>query len=148
LISSVNRLDRWQRQTLYVTGALLALTGVLWLAVHYTIGAGAGQMPHPIETWSMRLHGLAAFGGLFVFGVLSASHITRGWLLTRQDDWTGQRKTGIALCVLAGFLALTGYLLYYFAPEELRPALGWIHSAAGLAMGVLIGFHQRDKHAV
>jgi uncharacterized protein involved in response to NO len=96
----------------------------------------------------MRLHGLAAFVGLFVFGVVSASHIARGWLFTAQEDWTGQRKTGIALCVLAIVLALTGYLLYYFAPEEVRPALGWVHAVAGVAMGVLIAFHQRDKHAV
>jgi hypothetical protein len=147
LIPPVNRLDRWQRQTLYVTGTLLAFTGVLWLAVHYSVGAGAGGLPHPIEAWSMRLHGLAAFAGLFMFGVLFALHVPRGWLLTRQKDWAGQRKTGTLLCVLAVFLALTGYALYYFAPEPLRPALGWVHAVAGVAMAGLIFIHRRNKEA-
>ena len=137
-----NRLARWQRLTLYVTGALLLITGVLWLAVHYSIGAGVGELPHPIEVWSMRLHGLAAFAGLFVFGVLAGIHIPRGWKYSLQPNWAGQRKTGVALCVFAVVLAVTAYMLYYFAPETMRPALGWAHAIAGVAMGALLLIHR------
>ena len=139
-----NRLARWQRLTLYITGTLLLVTGVLWLAVHYSIGAGAGELPHPIEAWSMRLHGLAAFAGLFFFGVLSAIHIPRGWKYSLHPNWTGQRKTGIALCVFAAVLAVTAYMLYYFAPETVRPALGWVHAIAGAAMGVMVFIHRHN----
>jgi hypothetical protein len=147
LTRHVNRLAGWQRQTLYVTAALLLFTGVLWLAVHYSVGAGVGELPHPIEAWSMRLHGLAAFAGIFMFGALSASHVPQGWRLTFQYHWAGQRKTGLALCALAFVLAVTGYMLYYFAPEPIRPALGWVHAFAGVAMGVLIPIHRRNKNA-
>jgi hypothetical protein len=147
LTRNVNRLARWQRQALYVTGTLLFFTGVLWLAVHYSVGAGAGELPHPIEAWSMRLHGLAAFAGLFMFGVLAASHVPRGWRHTRQHRWVGQRKTGLTLCALAVILAVTGYVLYYFAPDPIRPSLGWVHTVAGVAMGVLILVHRRNKNA-
>jgi hypothetical protein len=147
LTRHVNRLARWQRQTLFVTGTLLLFTGVLWLAVHYGAGAGVGELPHPIEAWSMRLHGLAAFAALFMFGVLAASHVPQGWRHTFQFHWAGQRKTGLTLCALAVVLAVTGYMLYYFAPETIRPALGWVHALAGVAMGVLILIHRRSKNA-
>jgi hypothetical protein len=138
-----HRLARWQRLALFVTGTLLLLTGCVWLAVHYSIGAGAGELPHPMEGWSMRLHGLGAFGGLFVLGTLSAAHVPQGWRLSRRRGWAVQRKSGVTLCVLGGLLVLSGYLLYYFASETLRPALGWAHTFAGIAMGLLISTHRR-----
>lgn len=141
----VNLLARWQRRTLYVTGTLLLTTGVLWLAVHYSVGAGADELPHPVEAWSMRLHGLAAFAGIFLFGVLSAIHIPRGWKHTSQPRWAGQRKTGVTLSVFAAVLTVTGYLLYYFTPETMRPALGWLHASVGVAMGALVFFHRRNS---
>lgn len=139
----VHRLVRWQRHWLYTTGVLLSFTGFAWLAIHYSIGAGAGELPHPVEAWSMRLHGLAAFAGLFGMGTLAAAHIPQGWRLSRHRRWAGQRVTGLVLCVLGGALVMSGYLLYYFAPEGIRPALGWIHSGVGVAMGITILVHRR-----
>ncbi|MBY0467681.1 MAG: DUF4405 domain-containing protein [Burkholderiaceae bacterium] len=139
----VHRLVRWQRHWLYSTGTLLTLTGAAWLTIHYSIGAGAGQLPHPAEVWSMRLHGLAAFAGLFALGALAAAHIPQGWRLSKHSRWAGQRTTGCALCALGVMLVLSGYLLYYFAPEEVRPVLGWAHAVLGIAMGLAVLFHRR-----
>jgi len=144
---AVNRLARLQRLALYFTGALLMFSGAFWLVVHYSVGAGAGELPHPIESWLIRLHGLAAFAGLFMLGVLAASHVPHGWRVTRRHHWSSQRNTGVTLSALAIGLALTGYLLYYFAPEPIRPALGWVHSLLGLAAGLLIVFHRRRKNS-
>ena len=138
-----HRLSNWQRITLYATGALLAATGVAWLVVHYSVGAGSGELPHPLEAWLMRLHGLVAYAGLFVLGVVAAGHIPQGWRLTGRHRWAGQRGSGITLCAVAAVLALTGYLLNYFAPEGVRPALGWAHALTGLAMGALFASHRR-----
>ena len=138
-----HRLVRWQKFALYVSGALLLATGSVWLALHYSIGAGAGGLPHPLETWSLRLHGLAAFAGLFVLGVLAAAHIPQGWRLSQRRRWAGQRRSGVLLCVIGALLVLTGYLLYYFASEAVRPALGWAHALVGVGMGVLIASHRR-----
>ena len=138
-----HRLPRWQRLALYLSGAVLLLSGVAWLVLHYSLGAGAGGLPHPLEAWSLRLHGLAAFGGLFVLGALAAAHVPQGWRLSHRRRWAGQRLSGVSLCALAALLVLTGYLLFYFAPEAVRPALGWLHAAAGLAMAVLLPAHRR-----
>jgi len=138
-----HRLPRWQRRSLYVAGAALLASGVLWLVLHYS--AAAGELPHPLEAWAMRLHGLASFAALFMLGVLAAAHVPQGWRLTGRQRRAGQRGTGLALCILGALLALTGYLLYYFASESVRPALGWLHSAVGIAAGAGLAFHQRRK---
>lgn len=136
-----HRLVPWQRRCLYSTGALLLLTGAAWLAVHY--GAGSGELPHPAEAWLLRLHGVGAFACLFVFGVLAAGHVPQGWRYTSRHRWEGQRSSGVTLCVIGTALALTGYWLYYFAPETVRPALGWAHAFVGLCMAVLTVSHRR-----
>ena len=138
-----HRLAAWQRITLYTTSALLVVTGLAWLMVHYGVGAGVGELPHPAEAWLMRVHGLAAYAGLFVLGVVAAGHIPQGWRIAGRHRWAGQRGSGITLCAIATLLALTGYLLNYFAPENIRPALGWAHALSGLTMGVMMASHRR-----
>jgi hypothetical protein len=138
-----HRLVRWHRLALYGSGTLLLLTGVAWLVVHYSIGSGAGELPHPLEAWCLRLHGLAAFAGLFVLGLLAAAHIPQGWHLSHRRRWAGQRSSGALLCVAGGVLTASGYVLYYFAPDSVRAALGWAHALVGVTMGLLIASHRR-----
>lgn len=138
-----HRLVVWQRRVLYGGGATLILTGVLWLALHYSVGAGTGELPHPAEAWLMRLHGAALLLWLFSQGTLAAVHVPQGWRIAGRRRWSGQRNSGVMLCVLSGLLAVTGYLLYYFAPEGVRPTLGWVHSALGVAMAALLLSHRR-----
>lgn len=145
-----NRLPRWQAMALYASGLVLLISGLLWLGVHYSVGSGAGNLPHPLESWAMRVHGLAAFAGLFTFGALAGAHIPQGWRMSsahsrRQRHWALQRTSGLALCASAAALALTGYALYYFAPETVRPPLGWVHAAAGIAMTAVVMLHKRPK---
>ena len=131
---------RWLRTGVYGSGAMLVLTGTVWLALHYSVGAGAGELPHPLEAWSLRLHGLATFAGLFMLGALASAHVPHGWRLSGRPRWAHQRWSGLMLCILTGIMALTGYLLFYFAPETVRPALGWAHAFVGLlGAGLLLG---------
>jgi hypothetical protein len=129
----------WQRVCIYCAGALLLMTGAAWLALHYSVG----ELPHPAQAWLLRVHGLLGFVGLFLFGVLAAAHVPQGWRLTRRQRWAGQRNSGVALCALAVLLSATGYLLYYFAPESFRAALGWAHAGVGVTMAVLVAAHRR-----
>ena len=138
-----HHLAAWQRTGVYAAGTVLLFTGIAWLALHYLVGAGADELPHPLEAWAMRLHGLAGFAGLFMLGIVAGAHIPHGWRLSRRHRWAHQRGSGLALCGLGAVLALTGYLLYYFAPEAVRPALGWVHAAAGIAMVLAIALHRR-----
>lgn len=141
------RMPRWLRVSLYVDGALSLSSGLAWLALHYGVGAGRGELPHALELPMMQVHGLAAFAGAFVLGALAAAHVPDAWRLSGRRGWTGQRDTGIALCTLGAVLGLTGYGLYYFAPETLRPALGWAHALAGVAASVLVTVHRRARAA-
>jgi hypothetical protein len=141
----LHRVSRWQRRTLLASGLLLLATGLVWLAVHYSIGAGADRLPHRLEAWSLRLHGLAAFVGLFALGLIAGSHVPQGWRMSARHRFARQRGTGVALCASGALLALTGYLLYYFAPEWLRPGLGWLHAIAGAVMAALLVVHQRHR---
>ena len=140
---SGHRLAPWHRRGVLLVGAVLLLTGLGWLALHYRAGlaAAAIDLPHPLETWALRLHGLAADFGLFMFGVLAAAHVPQGWRLSRRPRWAYQRNSGLLLCGLAVLLAASGYGLYYFAPEWFRPTLGWAHAAAGVAMAAALAWH-------
>ena len=139
--SQAHRLAGWQRRVLYLAGLALLVTGAAWLLIHYSRAPDA--LPSPAEPWLMRAHGLGAFAALFVLGGVGASHVPRGWRLLERRGWQGQRRTGLGLCGIGAALVLTGYLLYYFAPENLRPALGWMHSGLGAAIALLIFAHRR-----
>jgi hypothetical protein len=51
------------------------------------------------------------------------------------------------LCSLSGIMAATGYLLFYFAPETVRPALGWAHASAGLLLAGLLLSHRGNARS-
>jgi hypothetical protein len=144
---SANRITGWQKAVLYGSSGAALASGVAWLAFHY--GRDADALPSPIEPWAMRLHGLAAFAILFVLGALAASHIPHGWRVSHRFSRAHQRSSGLGLGLLAGACVLTGYLLYYFAPDAIRPALGWLHSGFGAAAVLLAFFHRRrlQRHA-
>jgi hypothetical protein len=134
---------RWQRGLLLGTAALLLASGATWLAVHYLLGAGAGELPHPAEPWLMRLHGLGAFAALFAGGAIAGAHIPAGWRVSARLG--RQRQSGLALASLLSLTVLSAYLLYYFAPEEWRGLLGWIHAGLGTALAATGCWHARRR---
>ena len=133
----MNPLTRWQRRGVYASVAVLTASGLVWLAAHYGWGAGSGELPVPLEVWMIRLHGASAMAGLFFIGLLCAVHVPRGWRSARQ------RATGASLLSGMAALALSGYALYYFAPETLRPWIGNLHAAVGAAVAGLLYWHSR-----
>ena len=132
-----------QRRAVTIAGLALLMTGGPWLAVHYGLGAGAGELPHPAEAWLMRLHGAAAFAALFLLGLVAGVHVPHGWRVSRRGHRRGQRRTGLLLVGLGALAVLSGYLLYYFAPEWLRPTLGWAHALVSSAMALALAWHRR-----
>lgn len=145
-MATSNHLSRWQYRALLGTVIALAFSGLIWLIVHYGWGAGADQLPHPAEVWLIRVHGAAGFASLFMAGLLATQHIPHGWRLTtlnlrNRQHKASQRRTGLTLCSLGACAILSAYLLYYFAPENMRPALGWAHAALGMGLAMLLPFH-------
>jgi hypothetical protein len=131
------KLERWQRRCIYLIGATLAMTGVSWLIAHFWLRGISefGETVHPLEPWSMKLHGAAAMFGLFFAGTLLNVHIRRA-LKARRN-----RGTGWSMIVVLLVLALSGYGLYYVAGEMDRPVWSAVHWLIGLALPFLTLLH-------
>lgn len=131
------QLERWHRRSIYAVGLLLIVSGVAWLVAHYFMRPVSefGETIHPLEPWSMKLHGAAAMAMLFLGGALLHIHIRRA-LKARRNLVTGWAMIGTLL-----FLVLTGYGLYYVAGEGDRPVWSALHWVAGLFAAVLFVLH-------
>jgi hypothetical protein len=136
-----NPVARAQRLGLDGVLIVLAVSGSAWLVAHYLFGAGneAIGLPHRSEVWWMRLHGLAGFAMLIVFGAFLPWHVPRGWRM--------QARRGVEITLLTLFASaiVTAYCLYYFAPDTIRPALGWVHVALGGGTGLAVAWHRSRR---
>ena len=126
---------RW----LYVIFATLWLSGAWWLITHYfmRVSGEFGDMPHPLENWWLRLHGLMVFAGLVALGGVLSTHAQRAWKLNKN------RRTGLFMKLVFLWLAMTGYALYYFASEENAAWLPLLHWIMGLSVPLVLAFHIR-----
>jgi hypothetical protein len=127
----------WQRWAAYITTGMLLASGATWLVAHYLLhGSGefGAELPSPLEPLALRLHGIAAYLFVFVFGSMSTAHIVLGWRLRRN------RRTGTLLVGACALLAVTALLLYY-AAEDWHPAASLVHWICGLLLAPLLWAH-------
>ena len=131
------RLGRWHQGAVYAATAALAISGIIWLVLHYffAVPGKYGPQIHPLEPWMLRLHGAAAMAGLIIYGSLLPVHIRRAWSMRRNI------ALGIALVAFMLLLTITGYLLYYAGDEETRPLISAAHWILGLAVPALLVWH-------
>ena len=139
------KLPAWQRRGVYASVAVLALTGLVWLAVHFLSAQsddGLGQ--GTAKLWTIRVHAAAALCTLVMVGSLLPVHIRPAWR-ARKNRVSGALVVGVMVV-----LALTGYALGY-APEGLaRQWSAWSHWAVGAASPLLLLLHvllgHRTRH--
>jgi hypothetical protein len=138
-----NRLPRWLRTWLMASGAVLLLTGLAWLALHYRNGLETPQqlLPQAWEAPLMRLHGLAMLIFLLCIGALSTIHIPRGWREGRN------LKSGLTLLASAALLTASGYALYYFTSEANRSLVGLAHTLVGVLLVLVFALHWRGRYS-
>lgn len=124
------RLGSRHRRATYATFGLLWASGALWLLFHYffRLEGDFGPEAHPLESWWLRLHGLMAMLALVALGSLAINHVRLAW--NRRKNL----RTGLAMVAMTGWLALTGYALYYFASEANEAWLPLTHWIPGLAL--------------
>ena len=122
----------------YAIGGGLWVSGILWLILHYYMVRQTpfGAQPHPLEHWSLSLHGLFAFATLWLFGLLWGRHITSGWKSGRR------RLTGSLLFVTLLTLVISGYLLYYPPTEEALAAIACVHWSIGIPFAIVFVAHR------
>ena len=120
------RHERW----IYLTAAILFLSGLGWLIAHYFLAGPAqfGERHHVSEPWFMRVHGAAVMAFLIALGSLFPGHIVRAWKAKKN------RRTGLLLLAILALLIITGYGLYYIADEDMRPWLSLTHWGGGLVV--------------
>ncbi|MEO6341749.1 MAG: hypothetical protein ABIO49_01245 [Dokdonella sp.] len=127
----------------YIILGVLWASGIGWLVFHYFLYQTTefGLLPHPLETWWLRLHGAAAFATLWLIGLLWAIHLVPAWKARR-------RTSGIVLGVLLAVLVLSGYLLYYASGDDARVAIALLHWIIGAALPLAVLPHVlRGRHA-
>ena len=131
------RLTPRHRRWFYSASALLFGSGAAWLLFRYALRRPGefGDLPHPGEPWSMRVHGGAAMLFLVMLGTLVRSHILHGWWLGRN------RFAGVAMVTIMLLLTLTGYALYYAGGERIRPVISVLHWGIGIAVPAVLLWH-------
>lgn len=134
-----NKLPRWLYWTLHGSGLALLLSGLVWLVLHYALGAGfdADRLPHPGEAWALRFHGLLLYPFLLALGGLGTVHIPRGWRERRNV------ASGLLLIGLGFALIASGYVLYYWTSDDRRMLIGTLHASLGALMALLFFIHRR-----
>jgi hypothetical protein len=138
-----NKLARGYRRWLHGSVIALFASGVAWLLLHYfcQVAGPYGLEAHPLEPWSLRLHGAFAAVALLLLGSLLPIHIIPGL--------RGGRHLGSGLSMLGvwSVLAVTGYLLYYASGDSLRQAVSLAHWIIGLALPLILWIHLRHRSA-
>ncbi|MBS0374499.1 MAG: hypothetical protein JSR73_07940 [Proteobacteria bacterium] len=133
----VRQLGPRHRIAIYLSGALLLVSGAGWLVARYVLRASTGDpdLPHPSELWWLRLHGAAVIGFLVAFGGLLPGHVLYGW---RHHF---NRGSGATLLGVAFALALTGYGLYYVGDDRWRATISVSHWVVGLVAAAGLLWH-------
>ena len=136
-----------QRDTIYLSSAhrallhgccgVLFVTGALWLIARtwLVIAGEFGDSPHPLEHWSLQLHGAAAMIFLLTLGSLVRGHVRTGWTMQRS------RPSGISLLIASAVLIASGWGLYYVGNESARLWVARVHEWIGFGGPLLIAFH-------
>ncbi|WP_230405287.1 DUF4405 domain-containing protein [Undibacterium rugosum] len=133
------RLENWHRRSLYVLFAGLTVSGLIWLTAHFflrTVGE-FGESIHPAEHWSMQVHGALIIPLVFLVGSMLFQHMRRAHL-GRHNHYSGWTML-LFLC----WLQISGYGLYYFASEQLRPVWSVLHWIPGLLLPGILYVHIR-----
>jgi len=141
-VAQRNTMPRWQRLAIFGVTATLVATGGLWMAVHWLHWPAIAQpamegLPSPWEAGLMRLHGGAMMLMLILGGRLTATHAQRGWRLRLR------RQGGLWMMLGLLALACSGYLLFYWVPEDWRDPVGLVHGAFGAVWALSLLWHRR-----
>ena len=118
------------RRGFYGAAALVAVSGVAWLAVHYVASPNERA-----ATLALEVHGGAAMLLLFFAGALFWLHGPVAWNDGRN------RVSGGAVAVALAVLTATAYLLYYASGDALRSGASLVHWALGIGALPLVYAH-------
>lgn len=138
-------LPKWHEWLVYLSVALLTLTGVGWLLLDKfgKVSGEFGPEQNPALPWLLTSHGVLAYAFLVIAAMLIPVHMRLGWNAGRN------RYSGLGLVAIGLFLALSGLVLYYASAEGLRGLASTLHWVVGLGLPLLLVIHfvrgKRDR---
>jgi hypothetical protein len=119
--------------------ALLVASGAAWLVADRLKDApdndAARELWQQAAAWLLMVHGGCAMVALMMLGALIPVHAMRAWRVRRN------RLTGTAMASVNAALVASGFGLYYFGSETLRPLASEVHIVIGFVLPVLIVVH-------
>jgi hypothetical protein len=119
------KLTSIQRFFAHLTFFALFFSGLVWLLFNFYLDY---ETPFRfLNAWNLRLHGLAAFGFLIIFGMILSTHISFNWQVKKNRRWSG-----IILTAIFTSLILSGYFLYYSGDDDFRSFSSYFHWISGL----------------
>lgn len=131
------RPSKLTKKLLYPTLILLVITGIAWIIGHYfmMIEGEFGPEKHPLEIWSLRVHGLAGFIAILWIGMLVEHHMV-SYFKHKRRLWTG-----LSLALLSAWLGFSGYMLYYLSEDDWRLVFSLGHWIVGLLIVIIFWMH-------
>jgi dolichol kinase len=135
---SGSRLAGWHKTVVLGLAALLAASGLAWMAWHYTLVA-APQFDGPAARHGLHLiliaHGVLGYGAAILIGSLLGRHVPVG-LKRPRKPWSG-----IVALSLCGVLVVSALFLYYAPTLELHDAASLVHQLTGAAVTLAVWRH-------
>ena len=131
------RLPRSNALGLVISGALLAVTGIVLILFRYALTAESAlsAYPHPWWKYAVMVHVLAVPPFFFFVGSIWWRHVLRHWRGRRR------RASGGGVVALALTTAASGYTLYFVGSERALEAVRLLHACGGVLGIVIAALH-------
>ncbi len=129
----MSRIEAW---FLHLSTALVGGTGLVYAWMLYLLEPADpfAVAHHPLQPLTQHAHVVAAPFLIFAVGLIWRRHVWSGWRLGVHE----RRRSGLALALTFGPMALSGYLLQTSVGETWRKIWVVLHVAASLLW--LIGY--------
>jgi hypothetical protein len=132
--------------TVYWMFALLYLSGAgFWLFDHFfTVETSLGTEHHPLQIWTLRLHGILAVPILILLGYVLRAHVQTSWRARNALKKMGKgsnQQAGIFLSYYLLVLVLTVPGLMYLTNETLKDWTEAVHTYLGLLLLLPFAWH-------
>lgn len=130
----------FEKWTVWVSSALVLITGVVYLVMKYWLPApdAFSILHHPLQPLFLKLHILTAPLLVFALGSIALRHVWKHYTTgTRQG-----RLSGVASAVVIIPMVVTGYLIQVVTGETSLRAIVLTHIVTGLAYGGVFLAHQ------
>jgi hypothetical protein len=133
----VSRFERWN---LWVTSALVVITGIGLFGVKYLMTPVEpwAVINHPVQPWLLKTHILVAPFMVFAVGSITLRHV---WQHYRSGQPQG-RTSGIATALVVVPMIVTGYLIQVVTSVGWLQAMVVVHLVTGTVYALALSLHQ------